>query len=207
MKQKTLQKLTFNDIELGTFPLKQLLEESLYYPACDIDGEIIRYCNLHFSQLGICSFVYVDYSTGEKRLLEHLNVFLGYHLFAHRALKFGDVGADKQMKMPDYIDPEEYGRYQRDWKPFAHWAVLERDEEYGEEHGPKRFSLLFLGAEGVAAYAGLYLTNKITPKGIAIIQPGHGFGLNWTDFFDWNAPLARTVRSGNSMPDFFSMAA
>lgn len=203
MNITTLKKLKVYDIERGPFALKELLKDSLFYPACDIDGELIRYCNMHFSHLGICSFVYVDYHTGEERLLENLNGFLGYHLFAHRVLHPADIGADKQMKMPDYINPEEYNRYQTDWKPFAHWAVLERDGEYGEEHGPKRFSLLFLGAEGVAAYAGLYLANKITPKGIAIIQPGHAFGFNWTNFFDWNAPLARTVRSGKSMPEYF----
>ena len=202
MNITTLKKLKLYDIERGPFALKELLKDSLFYPACDIDGELIRYCNMHFSHLGICSFVYVDYHTGEERLLENLNGFLGYHLFAHRVLHPADIGADKQMKMPDYINPEEYNRYQTDWKPFAHWAVLERDGEYGEEHGPKRFSLLFLGAEGVAAYAGLYLANKITPKGIAIIQPGHAFGFNWTNFFDWNAPLARTVRSGKSMPEY-----
>ena len=73
----SLQKLTVHAIEKGPFPLKELLKDSLFYPACDIDVELIRYCNMHFSQLRICSFVYVDYSTGEKRLLEHLNEFRG----------------------------------------------------------------------------------------------------------------------------------
>ena len=203
MTINALLKLSVSKIEQGSLPLKELLLDSLFYPASDIDGELIRYCNTHFSQLGICSFVYVDYYTGEERLLEHLNGFRGYHLLAHRRLSPGDVGADKPMEIPEFIDPEEYCRYQKDWKPFAHWAVLERDDEFGEEHGPKRFSLLFLGAEGVAAYAGLYLANKITPKGIAIIQPGHGFGLNWTNFFDWDAPLARTVKRGDSLPEYF----
>ena len=80
---------------------------------------------------------------------------------------------------------------------------FERDPEFGKEHGPQRFSLLYLGAEGAAAYSGLYLANKITPKAMAIIQPGTGFGLNWTDFTDFDAPLAKTVRMGNAMPEYF----
>lgn len=55
-----LLSLTANEIERGVFPLRQLLENSLYYPACDLDGGVIRYCNQHFPQLNICSFVYVD---------------------------------------------------------------------------------------------------------------------------------------------------
>lgn len=203
MTPKALQRLSAIDIERGPLQLKRLLQDSLFYPASDIDGELIKYCNLHFSQLGICSFVYVDYNTGEDRLLDHLNEFCGYHLFAHRRLTPSDIGADIQMTIPDYIDSEEYYRYHKDWNPFAHWAVLERNKEYGEQHGPKRFSLLFLGAEGVSAYCGLYLRNDIVPKGIALIQPGHCFGMNWTNFFDWDAPLARTAKRGKSLPEYF----
>ncbi len=194
---------SISKIEHGVFPLTSLLQESLFYPACDIDGELIRYCNLHHSNLRICSFVYADYFTGEDRLVENLDRFRGYHLVAHRQLAPCDVGADKHIPLPDSIDREEYLRYKGDWKPFAHWGVLERDDEYDKSHGPDRFSLLFLGAEGVAAYSGLYLANKITPKAIALIQPGHAFGGNWTNFFDWDAPLARTVRGGNAMPEYF----
>ena len=193
---------SISKIEHGVFPLTSLLQESLFYPACDIDGELIRYCNLHYSNLRICSFVYVDYLTGEGRLVENLDRFQGYHLVAHRRLSPSDVGADKHIPLPDYIDSEEYFRYQGDWKPFAHWGVLERDDEYDESHGPERFSLLFLGAEGVAASSGLYLANKIVPKAIALIQPGHAFGGNWTNFFNWDAPLARTVCKGTSMPEY-----
>ena len=203
MTVNVLLGFSIGKIEHGVFPLTGLLRDSLYYPACDIDGELIRYCNLHYSNLQICSYVYADYMTGDARLIENLDRFLGYHLVAHRRLSRSDVGADKPILMPDFINAEEYRRFKSDWKPFAHWGVLERDEEYDERHGPKRFSLLFLGAEGVAAYTGLYQTNNITPKAIALIQPGHAFGGNWTNFFDWEAPLARTVCNGESMPDFF----
>lgn len=203
MTLEQLLKLSPQKIESDPFPLRVLLKDSLYYPACDIDGELIRYCNLHFPRIKICSFVYADYGTGEERLTENLNSFLGYHLLSSRTLRPEDVGADRPLPMPEGINPEDYQRFQPEWKPFAHWAVLERDEEYGDEHGPERFSLLFLGAEGVAAYEGLYNTNKITPKAIALIQPGHGFGFNWTNFYDWNAPLARTVRKGKSLPEYF----
>ena len=203
MKLESLAKLSASDIYCGIFPPRQLLEDSLYYPACDLDGGVIRYCNEHFDALGICSYVYVDYAAGEGRLRAHLDEFRGYHLLASRPLTPSDVGADRPFPMPVGINPEEYCQYRKEWKPFACWAVYERDGDYGSSHGPKRFSLLYLGAEGAAAYAGLYVANGITPKAMAIIQPGTAFGLNWTDFTDWNAALARTVRMGKSMPEYF----
>ena len=203
MLVERLMGLSITGIERNNFPLKDLLEDSLFYPACDIDGGVIKYCNEHFDELGICSYVYADYATGEDRLEEHLNDFRGYHLLASRELTPSDVGADKPVPIPEGINPDEYLRYKEDWKPFARWTVFERDSYYGEEHGPERFSLLYLGAEGVAAYVGLYLANGITPRAMAIIQPGHGFGLNWTDFTDPEGVLARIVRVGSSMPEYF----
>ena len=202
MEINYLLSLTVNEIERGVFPLRQLLENSLYYPACDLDGGVIRYCNQHFPQLNICSFVYVDYVAGEERLKAHLDDFRGYHLLATRALTPAEIGADRPVQAPRGIEPTEYNRYQDLWKPFARWAVYERDEKYGDLHGPERFSLLYLGAEGAAAYAGLYIANHIKPKAMAIIQPGTGFGFNWTDFRDFDAPLGRTVMMG-SMPEYF----
>jgi hypothetical protein len=49
--------------------------------------------------------------------------------------------------------------------------------------------LLYIGGEGVATYQALYWSNKTAPKALAIIQPGTGFGLNWTDFREQGAPL------------------
>lgn len=202
MTIRSLQNLSVNQIQNGEFPLKSLLRDSLYYPSCDIDGELIRYCNRHFDQLEICSFVYADYAAGRERLMENIDTFRGYHLLATRELGPADVGADKNLQRPEGIGIDDYGRYQDHWQPFGQWAVYERDGDYGPDHGPIRFSLIYLGAEGAAAYSGLYLNNKITPKGLAIIQPGHGFGLNWTDFTDPDGPLTRTMMMGRSMPEY-----
>ena len=38
---------------------------------------------------------------------------------------------------------------------------------------------------------------------MAVIQPGTGFGLNWTDFTNPEAPLAKTVMLGDAMPEYF----
>ncbi len=38
---------------------------------------------------------------------------------------------------------------------------------------------------------------------MAVIQPGTGFGLNWTDFTNPEAPLAKTVMMSDVMPEYF----
>ena len=202
MTIRSLRALSPNQIQNGEIPLKSLLRDSLYYPSCDIDGELIRYCNRHFDQLGICSYVYADYGTGREKLERHLNDFRGYHLVASRVLTREDVGADKPIRVPDGIDFREYRRFYDGTPPFAEWAVYQRDADFDNHHGPIRFSLLFLGAEAIATYCGLYVANDITPKALAIIQPGHCFGLNWTDFTDPDGPMTKALFMGKSLPEY-----
>lgn len=82
--------------------------------------------------------------------------------------------------------------------------IFERDGSTPLSHGPERFSLLYLNADGAAAYKALYVGNAMRAKAIAVIEPGNGFGGNWTDFTDPQAILARVVLSNPaSMPDFY----
>lgn len=88
---KRLLDLSTESIKFGGIPLRNLLADSLYYPACDIDGGVVKYCNEHFDEMGICSYVYADYATGEDRLEEYLDGFRGYSLLAARTLRPSDI--------------------------------------------------------------------------------------------------------------------
>ena len=105
--------------------------------------------------------------------------------------------------LPVYGDgnPNAWRRIQKE--PFAEWFIFERTEEYDESHNPYRFSLLFICADGAAAYQALYLENRMTPKILAIIQPGEAFGCNWTNFTNRGQILARSVfHGGNPLPEY-----
>ena len=78
-------------------------------------------------------------------------------------------------------------------KPFCTWVVLQRLVELPDGHAPNRFSLLFPCADGVAAFQALYVANGRCPSHLAIIQPGHGFRGNYTNFEDSNKIFARSV--------------
>jgi hypothetical protein len=57
-------------------------------------------------------------------------------------------------------------------------------------------SIIYISAEAVHCYEQIFLKNKITPKVIAIIQPGHTMGGNWTNFFDIRSEFLKTVSKG-----------
>ena len=79
-------------------------------------------------------------------------------------------------------------------KPFCSWIIMQRRMEMPASHGPKRFSFLYLCADGVAAFQALYVANGKFPAFVAVIQPGTGpGGLNWTGFGDPKRIFARSV--------------
>ena len=183
------------DVDAGNqsspFSLKEILSDSLYYPSSGLDGDPIKYLsgNIH-------SFVYVDYGIGSDELETELNNpgFNGYHQILSRKITEKELtpnGWQSSSPARHDGDPQRYRDFMK--KPFATWSVFQRDDGLDNEHGAERFSLLYLCADGVAAYQALYLSNRCFPPGIAIIQPGYSMGDNWTDFTDPSKSLATTI--------------
>ena len=174
------------------FPLKQVLEGSLYYPACGTDGDPVKH-------LGgfIHSFVYVDYSNPQEEIVGELENpgFTGYEPLFRKVLRESDLVPHGWTPMPPSKqdgDPRLYIRSTAG--PFALWSVFERRAELGDDHGPRRFSFLYICGEGVATYQALYGGNNASPRVLAIIQPGHAFGENYTNFTEPEGLMARSVR-------------
>lgn len=182
------------------FPLASVLEHSLYYPAAGFDGRPVQF-------LGgfIHSFVYVDYGTEERDLDRELEEhgFEGYRLAGRKVLRESDLAPRGwNPRIPPEFESEQGGfdKKRRDHfvrKPFANWLIFDREDGRDEQHGPDRFSLVYLCADGVAAYQALYHENHTAPEVLAIIQPGAGFGGNYTDFRNPDGFFAWTVLHGN----------
>ena len=174
------------------FPLNELLRDSLYYPSSGFDGEPVK----HLAG-NIISFVYVDYGyTRDEFMSEMKNTrFRGYDPPAIRSVTEQELvphGWHPDPPTPDDGDPSLH----RDGikEPFCDWCVFQRQKGFPANHGPDRFSLLYLCADGVAAFQALYVTNSVAPKAVAVIQPGHSIlGGNWTDFTDPEKIFARSV--------------
>lgn len=186
-----LADLSATTMQDSPFPLHEILGDSLYYPASSFHGAPIQYLAGN-----ILSFIYVDYGHSRDELMVKLENpgFLGYHPVATRSVTEEELTPQGwHPTLPDQADgnPAQY----RDWiqQPFCEWAVFQRREDVAVNHGPSRFSLLYVCADGVAAFQALYGGNSIVPKAVAVIQPGHACGGNWTDFTDPQRIFARSV--------------
>lgn len=179
-----LDDLSKEDVEKNPLPFKQLLEDSVYYPASGTDGEPVK----HLNKLSR-SFIYVDYNYSLARLQEEMIVhgFKGYEIFAARQVTEHEITPHNfrphdvpKAKDGDPMKPERQGWIHR--PAYAYWTIWQRLDGFDEEHGPKRFSLFNLCGDGVASFDALYYTWETRPLVFCIIRPGTGFGLNWTDF-------------------------
>jgi len=175
------------------FPIRELLNNSLYYPSCGSDGRPVQYLAgmIH-------SFVYVDYGIDRDAVMQSLHDahegFYGYNMIHCRDVSERElVPHGWQPILPDgrENEPDRYKEHIK--KPFAVWSIHERDKARGKDYGPERFSFLYICGDGAATYQALYHGNQCVPDVVAIIQPGHGFGCNWTDYTNPDLVFARSV--------------
>ena len=180
------------------FPHVYVLQGSLYYPSSGFDGVPVQ-------RLGnsIHSFVHVDYGYTLPELQEKVaqNGFKGYTPIFQRPVSLtellpkGKSLSQVAEEAQRVVRPKSRRMPPNGWvkPPFAYWYIFEREQDMPESHGPLRFSFLHLCAEGTAAYFGLYNVHGFCPRALAIIQPGTGYGGNWTDFRDEKDVLGRVV--------------
>ncbi|MEI8376797.1 MAG: hypothetical protein WCJ35_28615 [Planctomycetota bacterium] len=63
--------------------------------------------------------------------------------------------------------------------------------------------MLYVGGDGAASFQAMFHGNRVVPALVAIIQPGHGFGFNWTNFEDENLIFARSVLQNSAgIPEY-----
>lgn len=183
--------------------MREILDGALYYPSCGSDGGPVQYLGPWFQ-----SFVYVDYGYGRDDFLEQLvkAPFSGYQIMGMRSVPLNELaprGWDQALSQEENKGAQRYAKNRRK-KPFCEWVVFERDATRPRSHGPQRFSMLYLCEDGAQAFNTLYVGNMLRPGAIAVIQPGHGFGSNWTDFTDSQAVLARVVMGNPAgVPDYY----
>jgi len=200
-----LHNLTKESIENGKLPIKAILADSCYYPASGLDGEIIR-----IATGNVFSFVYVDHSITKEQFLAEIESYQplrGYRLLGGREVSEQELieGAENHA-LPSDIEQFTKDNIHRaslqHGEPFAYWAVFERNLGGDESSRMPRISLLFIHADGVATYQRLYWGHNTAPAIINLHQPGHGFGGNWTNFFNEEEPLAQLVlrHPGKKLP-------
>lgn len=198
---KTIEQVAFPEWLKGNdfhFNIKDILTDSCYYPSSWFDGDPVRYLAGN-----VYSFIYVDYMFTQEKIERETALGLrGYNLIHQEHISEEQLTPADLTRFiePDFLDPSErkekltgiIKKLQKN-PPFAIWAIFERKDQFDKTHGPKRISILFLRSEGAFAYQELYLYQQISPLIVAVIQPGTGFGGNWTCFYDENSILYRSV--------------
>jgi len=196
-------------------PLERLLWGSLYYPASAFDGSVVK----TMGKRGIRSFVYADYGYTRQQLEENVQQqpFRGYRVKWSRDVEWCEV---REHGWQSLSEQEQFARDARRWNSdrwregdgsrgwqsvvgprghafvraegFARWYLWKRDDDLGDDHGPPSFSLIYVGGDGVATFHALYW-NRAAPSVVAIVQPGSGFGGNYTDFREEGKIFHRSV--------------
>lgn len=190
---RTINNVTKTNLK-DMFNLKEILKESVFYPASGIDNTVIKCLSNQYS-----SFIYADYSISQREVYHELFLqlenedcqLIGLHQIPLEELSPNNFNTDhfvlnehESQRMENVQISESF--HYHNFNPFVFWAVYELNQLEVENiiKEPKRFSLLYIGAEACATFDTLYLNNKINPLVIAIINPAEGFGDNWTLFRD-----------------------
>lgn len=195
--------------------LRDVFSESVYYPACGLDGDVLKLC-MGFSH----SFIYVDncclYDVMTKdRILAEINStqnFRGFRRIFQREYSeselMGDLSFEYEKLRYEDGDPK-YGLQPQPF--FSVLTVFEPLPEQSERIRPpqstqidvlERFVFLFICDDGNTAFQKYYFSHRVRPKGIAIIQPGDAFGGNWTSYGREEKVFSRAVHNNHAgVPD------
>lgn len=205
MKKTFLNDVTSHSMRFGTFPVKEVLDNSVFYPAAGDDIDLICDINMNRRDWDVNSFVYCDY--GESmRDFGKMFLLKGYHLIGERHLTKEELTPngwilqlEQGFNLSKYWAAIEEKGAAKQYS--ASWMIFEKRSDFGEEYGPSRFSLLYICGEAVITYQALYWSNHCVPCAIAIM--GVGLSHNWTHFCEKDKDLHWMVRNNPAgMPEY-----
>jgi len=168
------------------FPVEEFLKSRIvYYPGSGTDGHAVE--AFGSSHSAHC-FVYVDSGTDRAQLEAELcrptRTFCGYSTLARIELdethpllnRFQPSAATQEIPVEREPIVGTEGRER------GFIEILERNPDLDDEHGAHRLAILFLKADGVAAYDALFChPERRRPPFAALIQDD-GFSGNYTMF-------------------------
>ena len=187
------------------FPLEDILRDSLYYPACGLNGTPVKYLSGH-----VVSFVYADIGVTKAEFLDDLNGqcegcgFKGYQsVFQREVLRAEVVPANWRPPFEGFAHTKRLMEVQARCVPFGHWSVWRREEGLDDGHGAELFSFFYMGGEVSAIYQGLYNRLGLAPLVLAVVQPGGGIDGSWDRLDAEGSFFKRVVKANRAgMPRF-----
>lgn len=180
----------------------------VYYPGSGTDGHPVKLFGS--TQTSHC-FVYADYGVTRPALEAELghpqHGFLGYHTLSRLQLHETDLvpsGWTSHIRAGE-VPQARYSFGAVAAAPFGFLEVLERGREFDENHGARRLAILFLGADGIAAYDALFCQEIRHSSPFAVVLQDHGCGGNY-DRFGRGSLLERISRACHVLPRWLLVA-
>jgi hypothetical protein len=166
-----------------------LTSRIVYYPGAGSDGQPVHLFNkTHTAH----AFIHVDQWTTRKELEtmmtpapgERRRGFRGY-----RKLAVCNLAPSELAPYPlrahagwhEVAGARTFVGKNRDYG-YAVLYVFERLPEFGDDHGAKRFALIYLKADGFAAYDALFCQRGSIARPFCVVVQDHAFGGNWNQW-------------------------
>lgn len=183
-----------------------VFRDSIYYPACGFDGDVMSLC-MGYSH----SFVYVDNlclwsSVGKDDVYQFINdsntfgafnrVFqaefskkdlIGQHPFQKEPLQYADGDPGCGLEPKDFFAILTIFEPKRGNRTYAH------SDRATKLHVYEPLAFLYVCDDGCFSYQDFYYSHNVSPRGVAIIQPGDAFGGNWTSYYSRDQIFGRIV--------------
>jgi len=180
----------------------------VYYPGSGTDGHPVKvFGSTHSAHC----FVYADYGVTQTALeaeLAHPRYgFRGYHSLARLQLCERDlvpIAWTPHIRAGE-LPQDRYRFAAVAAQPFGFLEVLERNHDLDDNHGARRLAILFLGADGIAAYDALFCQGLGHSVPFAVLLEDHGFGGNY-DRFGRGGLLERIARHCDVLPQWLLVA-
>ena len=163
----------------------------VFYPGSGQDGSAVQIFNE--ANAAHC-FLYVDYMMTRDAVEHELrhHGFKGYMSIAHMAVTESEIGAGNWTP---HLRPDEVKYRFKPAQPYAFLEILEKRGEV-EVTGGHRLAIMFLAADGHAAYDALFCQQNSAQAPFGLIAQDHGYGGNWSDFGGGGAMETVAKRTG-----------
>ena len=152
---------------------------TVYYPGSGDDCQPVKLCSrAHAAH----AFVYVDYGVSKdtlaKRLGDPAKGLCGYAVTHTEDVSKDVLPPEGWVSHPKTLKADDFRCVK---PPFAWFVVFDR-RNGGEDHGPQRLAILFIGDDGIASYDWLYCQEDGTQNPFLVVIKDHGMGGNYNKF-------------------------
>ncbi|MBF6569138.1 MAG: hypothetical protein IVW54_09705 [Candidatus Binataceae bacterium] len=154
----------------------------VYYPGSGDDGHAVK---LFASAHAAHAFVYVDQWYKRREIIRtlhpsHPGHLLGYHPIG--AMEVTQLLLRAQDWLPHFVrKAQRRNQYPLASLSFGLVAIVERDSDRNDDHGPRRLAIMFLKWDGFAAYDALFCNGGASAP-FGVLLQDHGFGGNYDRF-------------------------